>query len=371
MDIEAQRVDLLKSLALGQSVIEKRTTVPSLNHVYLKAENGQLHLSFTNLDMELSISMTTKIQKEGDICVPGEVFYEIIKKLKNEKVSVSFKSDTLQVEIKSGSSTFLLSTLPASDFPHIEGFEPTSRFSIPSDQLQFLIDQTRFSMCENTTQYTLGGIYFHMVQDGLRAVSTDTHRLSCAQKNVHIDAMFEGMILGKKTIFEIRKLLDESKKDALLLIGYGRIELKVQTSFADISFSSRLIEGKFPDYEETLQNPLKYHMIVPTKDLLDAVDRMSTILDKDRGICLKIKENQLLIKALNNKMGTAEDSIDMHFPHQHQQDIFLNSSYLLDALKHIHSDETKIEFSSDNEPILITPVQDHPEEQYLLMPLID
>lgn len=376
MKFEVGRIDLLKSVSLGQSIIERRTTIPALTHICLHVTNGLLHLAFTNLDIELSLSLPVTTVTEGTICLPGQILYDIIRKTKSDHVTLSLQEDTSQVEIKAGRSTFMISALSADEFPHIDGFESQKEFRISPSDIKFLIDQTRPFMCDDPTHYTLNGIYIHMSQENhLRAVSTDSHRLACVECSLanseHMDD-FEGIILGKKTILEFRKLLEESDHPVIIRVGHGRFEAHIQTPFTKARFSSRLIEGKFPDYQETLSLDMAREFTINTKEFLQTVDRISTILTEGyKAVRLDIRENEIILRAVNNQMGTAEDAIEMDFPYAEQYSICLNSNYLLDILKTIKSDELRFCFVNDQAQIIIKPSGDELFERYLLMPLID
>jgi DNA polymerase-3 subunit beta len=380
MELEIQKNDLLKALAAGQNIIERKSNVPILGYVHLKAHAQQASLSFTNLNMALVYPIPATVQQEGEICLPAQLIYDIVRKLPStHPIQLKLQLDTLQTHIQSGPSHFILSGLGGDEFPQLTSIEVSHKFTLPASHLQFLLDQTKPFVHTEESYFVLGGIYLHQDEANhqLRTVSTDSHRLAQASiPSPDLSSPIPGVIIGKKTVQEIRRLLDESNSQVTLGLSAHRIELRLADP--QILYSSRLVEGNFPQYQDAFSQFPDQVLTASTKHFLEVVDRIATLLDESAPfIRLNIGHNQLELSAVNPKRGAADEILVVNCSVENPITICLNAQYLLDVLRVLKSHELEFVFSNPDSMILIRPLwhaqkQSVPdsEELYVLMPLI-
>ena len=216
MKLSIERASLLRSLNHVQSVVERRNTIPILSNVLMKADGDVLTFTTTDMDLEINESVAANIDSEGATTVPAHTLYDIVRKLPDgSDVELTLNAEGTQMEVKAGRSKFKLSCLPTTDFPELGAGELPTSFSIPAADMRALIDRTKFAMSTEETRYYLNGIYLHEAeQDGvkvLRAVATDGHRLARFEMPLSDGAAgMPGIIIPRKTIGELRKLVDEA-----------------------------------------------------------------------------------------------------------------------------------------------------------------
>src|SRR5688572_21799758 len=216
MKLSIDRAALLRSLSHVQSAVERRNTIPILSNVLLKAEDGVLSLATTDMDMEINESVAAQVTKKGATTAPASTLLDIVKKMpEDSQVQLELDASGNQMSVKAGRSSFKLACLPVADFPEIGQGDLPSTFSIPANDLRALIDRTKFAMSTEETRYYLNGIYVHAAEhDGvavLRAVATDGHRLARFEMPLPEGAAnMPGIIIPRKTIGELRKLVEEA-----------------------------------------------------------------------------------------------------------------------------------------------------------------
>jgi DNA polymerase-3 subunit beta len=373
MKLSLEKTTFLNVLSHGQGVVEKRTTVPILSHVLLTAHQNSLSVTSTDMDLSLIETIPADVEKSGSIAVSAYMLFEIVRKLSDTKlITLEFKEDML--EVTSGRSAFKLSCLPAEDFPQIAQSELTHQFTLPSPVLKHLIDNTRFSMSTEETRYHLNGIHFHTLStpEGLmlRAVATDLHRLACVECPAPEEATgMPAIIVGRKTIAEIRKILDEGDAPVNIGVSSTRIEISYENDKTRGALSSRLIDGAFPDYQSALAVANDKVMVVNTKDFAGAVDRVGIIVsDKIRAIRILIGNNAAVLTAVSSDLGSAREDLDVMFPYAESIDICFNVKYLMDIAQQVSYDELEFLLADSDSSVLIRPVGDS-SQNFILMPM--
>ena len=254
MEIKANSSDLLKALNHIHGIVEVRHTLPILSNIVLSAENNELSLSSTNLDIFCSDKIDAEIVNSGEISVPAITFFEIVKRLPSgSDVILSMGDEDTELILKCGRSKFNLSTLRTEDFPILSDKDLSTNFVISADELSRMIDKTKFAISNEETRYYLNGIFFHKAESNsikfLRAVATDGHRL--AQYDIPLPQGAEeitGIIIPKKTVFELRKVLDDADGDVSVSLN----ENKIKFSFNNLKIISKVIDGTFPDYTKVI-----------------------------------------------------------------------------------------------------------------------
>ncbi|MCT4575491.1 MAG: DNA polymerase III subunit beta, partial [Alphaproteobacteria bacterium] len=273
MKIIVEQSSILRVLSHIQSIVERKNTIPILSNVMIKAENNKLLLTATDMDIEIIESIDAEVIESGATTVPAHTLYDIVRKLQDGSQVTIEQSDDINVLISSGKSNFNLGSLPSDDFPVMSNEESEFNFSISVSDFTKIIDKTKFAISTEETRYYLNGVFFHEKEGNLVAVSTDGHRLA----KVEIEAPqgsagMPGVIIPRKTILEIRKLVDSF--DGALNINLS--ENKIIFTIDSIKFTSKLIDGTFPDYERVIPKGNDKVLTLNPKEFSTTVDRVST-----------------------------------------------------------------------------------------------
>jgi DNA polymerase-3 subunit beta len=371
MKLSIDKATFLKALSHGQSVVERRTTIPILSHVLLSATSSGLSLTTTDMDLALIETIPAEVAEQGRTTVSAHMLFDIVRKLPDGvAIELSLDSEAGILALKAGRSRFRLSCLPAEDFPELTHGELPYRFNMPVSVLKKLLDKARFAMSTEETRYYLNGIHFHPVEkpEGsvLRSVATDAHRLAFIETPLPKGAEgMPGIIIGRKTVTEIRKLLDESDQEISIGLSSTRIEFALQNAV----LSSRLIDGTFPDYEKAIPLSNDKVLIFDAKSFASAVDRVATVAsDKVRVIKVSLSQNALTLSASGQDMGSAVEEMAVDYENDTPVDIGFNAKYLLDIAQQIDEDEAKMVLADGAAPAIIRGANDL-EATYVLMPM--
>lgn len=374
MELTVQKSNFLKALVHANSVVEKRTTIPVLSHVLLSATQAGLTLTTTDLDMGLVETIPAQVKNAGRICVPAQLLHDIIKKLPDLPIEISINYDTHQLLLKSGRAAFKLPALAPEDFPEITQTSLTHNFSISKKDLCYMIDHTRFAMSTDETRYHLNGIFFHLHHENshtqLRAVASDLHRLACVSINAPEDTEnLPNMIIGKKSIQEIRKLLEEANEFVNIGASENRFELRIENSGLSITFSTRLVDGQFPEYTATIDSVTENTVTVNTKALAEAADRIITVItDRDRAMRINLDNNQATLTGASQEYGTAQEELDIEYHRAEPMQLCFNARYVFDIANLIKDEHINMFVNSPDNPVVIRPSNNN-SEIYAIMPL--
>jgi DNA polymerase-3 subunit beta len=369
MKFSIDRASLLRSLNHVQSAVEKRNTIPILSNVLIKAEDGILSLSTTDMDMEITESVAATVKEPGATTAPAGTLFDIVKKLADDAdVEIALDDSGNQMSVKAGRSNFKLSCLPVADFPELsQGDMPTS-FSVPANDLRALIDRTKFAMSTEETRYYLNGIYIHAAdKDGvkvLRAVATDGHRLARFEMPLPAGAEnMPGVILPRKAVAELRKLVEEAGDS----IEIGLSESKIRVNFDHIVLTSKLIDGTFPDYQRVIPKGNDKVVEVNPKAFSSAIDRVSTISDgKSRAVKITFEGNTMTLSASSPEAGSATEDLEING--NDNIEIGFNARYLMDITSQIEGDSCRLTLADSASPTIIEDSSDS-SSLYVLMPL--
>jgi DNA polymerase-3 subunit beta len=370
MKLTIERAALLKALAHVQSVVERRNTIPILSNVLISAQKGRLSLAATDMDLAITETVEANATKTGATTAPAHTLYEIVRKLPDgAQVELESSSDGNSLAIRAGRSRFTLQCLPPADFPAMNEGDLPHRFQIPATDLKGIIDRTRFAISNEETRYYLNGIYFHAAKSGntdvLRGVATDGHRLARVEVPLPKGAgEIPGVIVPRKTVGEVRKLLDESDGSVDIELSDTRIRF----ASANVTLVSKLIDGTFPDYERVIPTGNDKVLNVPCKEFASAVDRVSTIsTEKSRAIKLAVNKGVVTLSATSPDAGSATEEIEVDYKAA-ALEIGFNSRYLLDITEQIAGSEARFLMADAGSPTL---VRDGADESalYVLMPM--
>ena len=370
MKLTIERAALLRSLNHVQSVVERRNTIPILSNVQMDASGGKLRLTATDMDLAVIESVPATVETDGNTTAPAHTLYDIVRKLpEGAQVEIDASDGGDQLQLRAGRSRFTLQTLPTSDFPQMTGGDLPHRFKLPASELRSLIDRTRFAISTEETRYYLNGIYLHMAKkdniEMLRAVATDGHRLARVELPLPKGAAgIPGVIVPRKTINELRKLIEETGEDVELALS----DAKVRFAFDDVELISKLIDGTFPDYDRVIPTGNDKALEVDCDDFAAAVDRVATIsTEKSRAVKLHVENGIVTLTASSPESGTATEEIEVNY-RQEPIEIGFNARYLLDIAQQIEGETAQFSMADAASPTVIRDADD-PSALYVLMPM--
>ena len=372
MKLKADRANLIKALAHIQSVAEKRNTIPILANALIAVRDGKL--SFTATDMEIAVveEVPSAASRDGATTAPAITLYEIVRKLpEGAEVELDFAGGDAQLTLRAGRFATSLVTLPTDDFPSMTAGQLPHRFHLSALALRGLIDRTRFAISTEETRYYLNGIFLHAAEgsDGrvLRAVATDGHRLARVEEPLPEGAgSMPGVIVPRKTVAELRKLLDEAQGDVECALSDTRIQFTV----GNVQLTSKLIDGTFPEYERVIPRDNEKILRVGKKDFAEAVGRVAAISsERSRPVKMSLARDLLVLSAASPEQGTASEELegDRVKYEAGPLEIGFQARYLNDITDQIGG-EVEFLFSDGSAPTVVRDAGDS-SALYVLMPM--
>ncbi|QNT78947.1 DNA polymerase III subunit beta [Entomobacter blattae] len=372
MKLKVDRTTLLKALAHIQSVAEKRNTIPILANVLLKAEGNTLVLTATDTEIMVVETIDALVQEEGATTVSAAILYDIVRKLRDGvDIELEQPGDDNPLHLRSGRFATSINTLDASNFSVMADKELSYRFKVSSKVLQGLIEHTRFAISTEETRYYLNGIYLH-VSEGhmgkmLRAVATDGHRLARIETEVPEGAEeIPGIIIPRKTVYELYKLLDEAPETIQVALSDNLIEFVI----GHVTLKSKLIDGTFPEYERVIPQNNDRILRVGKEDFSSSVARVAAISqERSCPVKLSLKKGLLTLIATSQEQGTAEEQLDEEYIsyEAEEMEIGFQARYLNDITDQVEKD-VEFSFSDSSSPALIKDIH-NPSVLYVLMPM--
>ena len=363
MKLTAPREEILAPLQSVIGVVERRQTMPVLSNVLLSARNNRLSLTGTDLEVELVATRELQVSQAGEITVPGRKFLDILKALP-DGVEVTLTTEGDRLVIKAGRSRFTLATLPAAEFPLVDEINAQQTLKLSHGEFRRLIDKTHFSMAQQDVRYYLNGMLLEAEGKQLRAVATDGHRLALCETSLEIASKSkQQVIVPRKGVLELQRILGESG-DIELAIGTNHVRAQI----GGIRFTSKLIDGRFPEYGRVI--PANANRIIDAdRDTLRHALQRTAILsnEKYRGIRLNVKPGMLTLQAHNPEQEEAEDQIEVGYEGE-EIEIGFNVNYLLDALAAIDTDRVAIGLTDANSSCLIM-APGSASAKYVVMPM--
>jgi DNA polymerase III subunit beta len=364
MKLSANRETILQPLQAVMGVVERRQTMPILANVLLSARNGRLAVTATDLEVELVASVEVSVQSAGDITVPGRKLLDICRALP-DGVNITLSVDGEKAVVRAGRSRFTLSSLPASEFPTIEEISAQQTLELPQAEFHSLLDQTHFSMAQQDVRYYLNGMLLETDGSLLRAVATDGHRLALCEIQLASKANTnQQVIVPRKGVLELQRILG-SEGTVSLSIGTNHVRVQI----GEIRFTSKLIDGRFPEYGRVIPAAPNKTVKADRETLRHALQRTAILSnEKYRGIRLTIKPNALTIQAHNPEQEEAEEEIEVSYQGD-DLEVGFNVNYLLDALAAIKAPEVVMGLTDSNSSCLIRSPEKESSAKYVVMPM--
>lgn len=367
MKLNLIRETLLKPLQQVIGVVERKQTLPILSNVLLSTENNQLSVTGTDLDLELigQIKLGCENLEASRLTLPGRKLMDICRALP-EHALIELKRDKGKIILRSGQSRFTLSTLPADDFPTVEKLECHLTLTLSQYQLHRLLQRTYFAMAQQDVRYYLNGLLLEIHPIKLCVVATDGHRL--ATNTIAIEAAIENwlrVIMPRKGVIELLRLLADNKDPLTLMIGSNHVCVFT----TDFTFTSKLIEGRFPDYERVIPKGGNKHITIDRDLLKQALSRTAILCnEKFKGIRFELRRGLLRMLSNNPQQEAAEEEIEIEYAKE-DLDIGLNVNYLLDILNVVKRGDVTLTFSDANSSILVTETENQIDSAFVVMPM--
>jgi len=370
MKISLERGTLLRAVSQAQSVVERRNTIPILANVLIEAEGDSVSFRATDLDIEVVDRGVAMVEQAGATTVSAVLLHEIVRKLPDGAL-VQLQEDGAngRLIVRAGRSNFSLATLPKEDFPVMATSEYTSNFSAQAGALRRLFDKSKFAISTEETRYYLNGVYMHVAQgeDGpvLRCVATDGHRLARVDAPLPDGAAgMPGVIVPRKTVNEVRQLLEVD--DAHIAVSVSETKLRFATP--EITLTSKVIDGTFPDYTRVIPSGNSRRLEVDASDFAKAVDRVATVSsERSRAVKLLMEDDRLVLSVNAPDAGAADEELAVAYSDE-RLEIGFNAKYLLEIASQVDRENAVFLFNSSGDPTLMREGNDM-SAIYVVMPM--
>lgn len=355
---------LIKPLQTVSGIVERRQTLPILSNALLKVDDQTLTLTSTDLEIEMLARAEVAKATPGEATLPARKFLDICRALAEDAVlDVSVTAE--RATIRSGKSRFVLSTLPAAEFPNIEVGQKLSQLRLPQRTLKAAIARTHFAMAQQDVRYYLNGLLMELENRAIRMVATDGHRLALCETpyGKEIDNK-QSLIIPRKAVLELHRLLADDDADVEIRVDGNVIQVRTK----EITFTSKLIDGRFPDYQNVIPKEGNKKAVCERESLRQALTRVSILSnEKYRGVRLQFGNGIMHILAHNPEQEEAEEEIAIDYTGG-ELEIGFNVTYLLDALAAGESQQVSLNLSDSNSSCLIQGVGEK-SCRYIVMPM--
>jgi DNA polymerase-3 subunit beta len=370
MKISIERAALLRAVGQAQSVVERRNTIPILANVLIEAEGASASFRATDLDIEVVDRAPAMVERPGATTVSAVLLHEIARKLpEGALVQLADDGASGRLSVTAGRSHFTLATLPREDFPVMASSEYACRFTAKAGVLRRLFDKSKFAISTEETRYYLNGVYFHVARGEsgpvLRAVATDGHRLARIEAPLPEGAAdMPGVIVPRKTVNELRKLLETDDAD----IGVSVSETKIRFSTPEITLTSKVIDGTFPDYTRVIPTQNTRKLVVDATEFAKAVDRVATVSsERSRAVRMQLEDDRLVLSVNAPDAGAAEEELAVAYDAD-RLEIGFNARYLLEIAGQVDRENAVFLFNSPGDPTLMREGNDT-SAIYVVMPM--
>jgi DNA polymerase-3 subunit beta len=364
MKFTIQREELLPALQSVSGVVERRQTLPILSNVLLGTGPKGMRFTATDMEVELVATVDKTTKESAEVTLPARKLLDICRALP-DAAAVHLETDGDRALLTSGKSRFTLATLPSREFPLIEMTDGVVEFELPRADLKGLLDQTAFAMAQQDVRYYLNGLLIEVTANRVRAVATDGHRLALSDvaTSTSADTPIQ-VIVPRKGVMELIRLLSDADENVRIQITRNHIRVDL----GRLQFTSKLIDGKFPDYDKVIPPESNSPILADREQLRQGLIRASILSnEKYRGVRIMLGKNSLRALAHNPDQEEAEEEIEVKYGGE-ELEIGFNVSYLLDALAIIRADTVRITMTDPGTSALVLP--DPPTAcKYVVMPM--
>lgn len=365
MDLTVNRLALLEELQLIQGVVERRTAIPILSNILLRAEGDRIELAATDLDVTVFARCSAVVRQEGRTTISGKVFFDLVRSLPADSVDLS--ASDARLSVRSGTFSSQLAVLDAADFPTLPEVPEGQGFAVELAALQSMIDRTSFAVSAEEGHFQYNAGLFLLDSEGMQMVATDGHRLAWTKVACVTGSQpFEQQLLPRKVLHQLRRLPGE--EGARLYLGRGENHLAFR--LGDRLLLSRVLEARFPQYERVLvrDNPLR--IVLNRHDLQAAVRRVALLAsERTRGVQMQFDEDSLSLTSVGFDMGQASEVLACRYQGPSVQTL-INASYVLDFLNAVESAEVEFQLRDTDGPVVMSPVGLAGSEcLYVIMPI--
>lgn len=360
----AHRDKILAPLQTVSGIVERRHTLPILSNVLIEKKGNLLTFLATDIEIQIRTSSQVEEGEDGAVTVAAKKMQDILRSLPDSS-DVAFNLDDKKLTVKAGKSRFSLQTLPADDFPRMSPPQgDNKKLTVPQNALRKLFGQTLFAMASQDVRYYLNGLLVVVDGNQLKAVATDGHRLAFSSMTIEGDYAKHEVIVPRKTVLELNRLLADNDQPVYIELAANQARFV----FGDVELVSKLIDGKFPDFERVIPPATRNTMEISRLELQHAMQRAAILTnEKFRGVRLVIGDNSFKIVAANADQEEAQEELEVAYAGE-PLDIGFNVGYLLDVLANTSADVLKLGFNDSNSSALVT-VPGNESFKYVVMPM--
>lgn len=361
--LQAQRDSLLKPLQAVTGIVERRHTLPILSNVLLENQNGQTKILATDLEIQIDTIGPNSNAEDFRITTNAKKLQDILRALPDGEVSLDW--DKNRLVLKAGKSRFNLQTLPAEEFPLMNIDEDiNTQFSLSQEVFREMLSQVQYSMAVQDIRYYLNGLLMQTEGDQLRLVATDGHRLAYAATTLEADLPKTEVILPRKTVLELFKLLNHPEQPITIELLHNQVRFRCN----DTIIVSKIIDGKFPDYNRVIPLDNDKIFLVNRSELLGSLERAAILAnEKFRGARLQIQPGLMRVTCNNNEQEEAREELEIAYQGD-ALEVGFNINYLMDALRNVHSEDLQLAFGDANRSTLFT-IPNNANFKYIVMPM--
>jgi DNA polymerase-3 subunit beta len=372
MKLTIEKSDLHRGLSRLQAVVEKRNSMPILANVLLEAtaqgDKGQLELVATDLEVGVRDVHAAKVAEVGGITVSARKFFDIVRELPDEPVQLLAKPDSF-LEVHSGRIRFSLAGTAADEYPSLPAFSADRLVSVQAAILSSMIERTMYATSLDETRYNLNGVYFEVLPEGekIRMVATDGHRLALVDRGIgsEVTGLVSDVIIPRKGLAELKRLVDEEDADQVELGFEGNSGLARKGS---VTLVMRLIEGRFPNYQQVIPTNAEHHLTLPSELLIRAVRRVALLsMERSHAVKVELRAGILRLSSSNPDLGQAQEEIDADYSGD-EITIGFNAKYLQESLVAFDAKEIQLSLRDANSPVIVRPTDD-PDSLAVVMPM--
>ncbi len=369
MQFQIKRDILLKSLNVAHNIIERKNTLPILSNVLLQIKDKKLNVVATDLDLIFHDEISDlKVEKEGATTTSAAVLYDLLRKLPSNLDVIFSLQNQNKLSISAESSKFNLLCLPTDNFPNFSDDFKSDDINLDKEKFLSLLNKTKISMSNDETRHYLNGIYIHPTVSNKRSyltgVATDSHRLSSSSMPVENLDNFKSFILPKKTVFQLCNLLQDTNEKILL----NTSDTKIQFKIGKAKIVSKIIDGKFPDYNKVVPKNNNKTLSVNAKDFISSIERVTTVsLDRKEGVKITLAKDFIQLFVNSSSSGEGKEGLKANY-NSEDLTVSFNSRYLLDIASEIEDEKLVMNLNDAASPVLI---QDNLDKQsyFVIMPM--